>query len=197
MKPQVDKQHYEFTRYTGPDRWSSYYSQLCETLALSPRYVLEIGPGDGFYGKCLSTISTIKYRSLDIDKELNPDIVCSVLSIPLPDESVECVVAFEILEHLPFDDFPIALKELARVSSKNVILSLPHFGPPVKVLIKLPFFSEMKLAFKIPYFRAHKFNGQHYWEIGKLGYPVSRIITDIEQAFVVERHVIPFENQYH
>ena len=197
MKPQVDKSHYEFSRYVGFDRWASYHTQLKETLLLAPESVLEVGPGDGVYRNYLESQTKVHYQSLDIDPELKPDIVGSVTAIPLPDNAVDYVAAFEILEHLPFDQFPIALQEIARVGKKGAIISLPHFGPPVKLLFKLPFLPEISFAFKIPYMPRHRFNGQHYWELGKKDYSVSRILHELETYFVVEKHFVPFENQYH
>ncbi|MHA1380617.1 MAG: hypothetical protein ACTSRG_19795 [Candidatus Helarchaeota archaeon] len=44
----------------------------------------------------------------------------------------------------------------------------------------------------------HKFNGEHYWEIGKAGYPLSKIIKDIQKTgFEVEKTYRVFENPYH
>ena len=44
----------------------------------------------------------------------------------------------------------------------------------------------------------HKFNGEHYWEIGKAGYPLSKIIMDIQRAgFKVEKTYRVFEFPYH
>jgi SAM-dependent methyltransferase len=197
MKPQVNKSHYLFARYVGFDRWASYHTQLKETLLLAPESVMEIGPGDGVYRNYLLSQTEVRYQSLDIDPELKPDIVGSVTAIPLPDNAVDYVMAFEVLEHLPFDQFSIALKEIARVARHGAIVSLPHFGPPVKLLFKLPFLPEISFAFKIPYLPVHHFNDQHYWELGKKGYSVSRILRELNNFFVVEKHFVPFENQYH
>lgn len=44
----------------------------------------------------------------------------------------------------------------------------------------------------------HKFNGEHYWEIGKFGYPLSRIIKDIKIAgFNIKKTYRIFEVPYH
>ncbi|OGZ08632.1 MAG: hypothetical protein A3D65_01900 [Candidatus Lloydbacteria bacterium RIFCSPHIGHO2_02_FULL_50_13] len=197
MKPQVDKNHYEFSHYVGFDRWASYHKQIKETLVLQPESILEVGLGDGVYRNYLLSQTNIRYQSLDIDPELKPDIVGSVTAIPLLDSAVDYVVAFEILEHLPFEQFSTALQEIARVAKRGAIISLPHFGPPVKLSFKLPFLPEISLAFKIPYMPQHRFNGQHYWELGKKGYSVARILREFERYFIVEKHFVPFENQYH
>jgi len=98
---------------------------------------------------------------------------------------------------LPFNQFEKALEELARVSDKNVIISVPHFGPPLKFMFKIPFLPEFRFALKIPFYREHFFNGEHYWELGKKNYPVSKILKILEKRFKVLKHFVPFENQYH
>ena len=122
---QVPKEHYEFARYTGFDRWSAYYYQVREITSLAPATMLEIGTGDGFLKRFIEGTTSISYRSLDIAADLRPDIVGSVESIPLADGAVDIVVAFEVLEHLPFEKFESALREMRRVSSDRVMISIP------------------------------------------------------------------------
>lgn len=44
----------------------------------------------------------------------------------------------------------------------------------------------------------NKFDGEHYWEIGKAGYPLSKIINDIQIAgFKIEKTHRVFEFPYH
>lgn len=197
MTKQVHKEAYEFLKYCYPDRWASYYYQLREIIELNPSSVLEIGTGDGVLKQYLTNNTKIIYQNLDIAEDLKPDILGSVEKIPLPDKSVDVVVAFEVLEHIPFDKFEQALAEIARVARKAVVISLPHFGPPITFSMKIPFLPEIRFAFKIPFLRKHVFNGEHYWEVGKKGYPVREIRRIIKGHFSVEKDFIPFENQYH
>jgi len=44
--------------------------------------------------------------------------------LPFPDDSFPLVMSLEVLEHLP--DSRVGLRELARVSSKYMLLSVPH-----------------------------------------------------------------------
>lgn len=197
MEQQVDKSAYEFLRYCYPDRWASYYYQLREVIEARPCSVLEIGTGDGVLRHYLEQNTDIEYRSMDIAVDLHPDIIGSVEKIPLPDSSVDVVVAYEILEHLPFEKFEQALRELKRVSRGMVIISLPHFGPPIKFLLKLPFLPEIRFSFKIPFPKKHIFNGEHYWEIGKSGHSTGNIRATLRKHFTIQKEFIPFENQYH
>lgn len=194
---QVDKTAYRLEKYGGPDRFASYHCQLKEIMRLSPRTMLEIGVGDKVVANYIKNNSTISYTSADIADDVGADVHASVTALPFEDQSFDVVCAFEVLEHLPFSEFDTALKELARVANRKVLLSLPHFGPPIKILWKIPFLPEMRFAMKIPFPRQHTFNGQHYWEIGKRGYSVRSVRRHIARHFAIEREYVPFDNQYH
>lgn len=194
---QVNKDAYKFERYANPGRFVSYYYQLAEVLVFKPESVLEIGVGDGVFRDYLKNNTNISYTSVDVADDLHPDVVGSVTKLPFEDSKFDIVCAFEVLEHIPFEQFEKALAELARVSRRAVILSLPHFGPPVKFLLKVPFLPELSFAFKVPFARKHVFNGQHYWEIGKRGCSSQMIRAVLRKYFTVEKEFVPFENQYH
>jgi ubiquinone/menaquinone biosynthesis C-methylase UbiE len=194
---QVDKTAYQFGKYTDLNRWVSYFHQIDEVLKTRPQTLLEIGVGDGALRDYIKSNTEVSYTSLDIADDLKADVVGSVLKMPFVDNSFDTICAFEVLEHLPFEQFEVALAELRRVSKGNVILSLPHFGPQIKFLLKLPFLPLLRFAFKIPYARVHVFDGQHYWEIGKRGFPSSRIRESLRKYFNITNEFVPFENQYH
>jgi len=187
---------YKFHQYDYKDRWISYWHQIDEVLRLKPKTVLEIGIGNKITSNYLKRQVT-EVKTLDIDENLNPDFIASVLNMPLNDNSFDVILCAETLEHLPFDNFEKCLKELKRVSKKNIVLSLPHFGPSFKVSFKIPFIKEIKIVFKIPYHPKHKLGGVHYWEIGKKGYPSRKIRNIIKRYFKIKKEFIPFENQYH
>lgn len=194
---QVDKNAYQFFSYAHVGRFVSYYYQLAEVLALAPQNVLEVGVGDGVFRDYIKNNTSIEYTSVDIADDLRPDVVGDVTKLPFGDGTFDIVCAFEVLEHLPFEQFEKALTELRRVSRSAVVLSLPHFGPPVKFLLKIPFLPELCFAFKIPFARKHVFNGQHYWEIGKRGYSPRKMRAILEKYFSIKKEFVPFENQYH
>lgn len=164
---------------------------------MQPARVLEVGVGDGVVASYLRANSAVHYQSLDIAEDLHPDMVGSVTAIPLSDRAVDVACAFEVLEHLPFAEFATALRELMRVSSRAVIISLPHFGPAVRFACKIPFLPAVDWMVKIPFPKRHVWNGQHYWEIGKRGYSVRRIRSIIRQHAAIVREFVPHENAYH
>lgn len=196
--PQVAKEEgYAFGSYGFEGRFVSYYYQLKTVLARKPQSVLEVGVGDGVFGAFIRTNTAVAYTSVDIAEDLKPDVIGSVTKLPFPDKSFDVVCAFEVLEHLPFSEFETALSELARVARTDVVISLPHFGPMLSWSIKIPFLSEVRLAYKLPFPKTHTFNGQHYWEIGKRRYPPTLIKKQLAKVGTVEEDFIPWGSAYH
>jgi len=196
MEKQVDKSNYKFERYCLPERWSSYYYQLKLVLDLMPGSILEIGVGDGVFRDYIRSNTNIEYKSLDFAGDLSPDYVESVDDFSLG-KKFDVICAFEVLEHLPFDSFERALKNIYDHSSKYVILSLPHFGPIINFSIKLPFFRKVDIFLKIPFPKKHFFNGQHYWEIGKKGYSVKIVKNILNDHFLIKNDFVPHNSPYH
>lgn len=194
---QVNKDHYDFEKYSHEGRWVSYFHQLKEVLALKPESILEAGCGDKVFASFIKNTTSIDYKSLDVAEDLHPDILGSLEKIPCPDNSFDVVCAFEVLEHIPFEKFENCLMEMKRVSKKYVCISVPHFGPSVEFLFKFPFISRIKAAFKIPYHPVHAFNGEHYWEVGKKGFSPSVVRGVMAKHFSIKKEFVPFANQYH
>jgi len=173
--PQVDKTHYG-AKYRGRDRWLSYYYQLELVRSCAPASVLEVGPGEGVVTENLRR-DGVRVVTCDIAEDLHPDVVGSIVALPCKDGEFEVSLAAEVLEHIKFDDVPQALHELRRVSTKHVVISLPHPGWVFSLSVKLPLLPYLTFFFQIPFFwQTHRFNGEHYWELGKRGYPVKRFV---------------------
>ena len=195
--PQVDRSHYDFGKYAFEGRFVSYYHQLREVFALAPSSVLEVGVGDRVFGSFIQNNTDVAYTSVDVAVDLKPDVVGSVLKLPFADKSFDVVCAFEVLEHLPFEQFEQALAELFRVARTHVVISLPHFGPMFSFSLKIPFLPQVRIAWKIPFPKRHVFNGQHHWELGKHGYPASLIRSKISACGTLLRDFVPFGSPYH
>lgn len=175
-RPQVDASHYRGQSYRSRERWNSYWHQLAFVYNENPETLLEVGVGLGIVARELSATG-IRVTTFDIAAELHPDVVGSVTALPFPDKTFDVVLAAEVLEHIRFEDVSQALSELRRVASRAVIISLPHPGYIFSFTFKLPLFPRTELFFKIPFFwKRHQFNGEHYWELGKRGYPLVRFL---------------------
>ena len=199
MKLQVEQKHYFNKTYDSKGRFISYWHQINEIINLPHNIVLEIGIGNGFVSKYLKD-RKINVKTLDIDKRLNPDIVGSVLDIPFASESFDVVTCYELLEHLPYENFNKALSEIFRVSKFYAVLSIPDSGRVYQLYLHIPKVGIIKKLIPLPRLKKlnHKYDGQHFWEIGKAGYPLDKITDDNQKTgFKIEKTYRVFENAYH
>jgi len=144
---QVDENHYDFLKYQRITRFASYYYQIKTILEFNPIKVLEVGKGSGFFSDMIKKESNIDITVCDFDANLQPDIIGDVRNLPFEDNLYDCVCSFQVLEHLPFEDFEKSISELKRVSSKNIFISLPDDGRYMKIDLKLPIIGDIKKYF--------------------------------------------------
>jgi len=194
---QLPKKFYFSEKYLSTKRWLSYWHQIKEVLNLAPQSVLEIGVGNKIVSNFIR-IQNINIKTIDVNLKLEPDFVGSVLDLPFKNNEFDVVLCAEVLEHLPFEKFRKALEEINRVSKKHVVLSLPHWGISLYFGIKLPLLKKLEIFIKLPFYKKHKFMGEHYWEIGKRGYPLRKIKGLIKQAGLeILKDYLVFEVPYH
>ncbi|MCR4324833.1 MAG: class I SAM-dependent methyltransferase [Candidatus Curtissbacteria bacterium] len=196
---QVKKDHYFNLKYDTKARWISYWYQIKEVISQNPREALEIGVGNKIVSDYLKKVGII-VKTCDFDERLKPDVVASVTKLPFKKGSFDTVLCAEVLEHLPFREFKKSLKEIHRVTRKKAIITLPHisltnlyFGFKI-----IPFLPKREFAAKVDYPFKHKFEGEHYWEIGKRGYGLKKVTEAISRTgFKVEKTYYPPENPKH
>ncbi len=129
--------------------------------------IIEIGKGNGFVSDFFKKAG-YDFLTFDINKNLEPDIVGSILEFGnLVNTQVDIVVACEILEHLPFEMFEKSLEQISKVTSKYLIITLPEFKKffGFSMHFRLPRIKR----FSIPIFIKHRGNrilgSGHFWEI--------------------------------
>lgn len=185
--------------YDIKERFISYWHQIDEVISLDPEKVLEIGKGNGFVSDYLKK-RNVDITTIDIDKSLSPGIIGDALHLPFKDSSFSAITCYEVLEHLPYDSFRKTLSEIFRVSKSYAILSLPDVETVCRFIVHIPKLGEFKRLIALTGFKksTHELNVEHHWEIGKAGYPLSRIINDIKkEKFKVEKTYRVFEYPYH
>lgn len=182
-KQTEEQRHYYNIAYDTKERFCSYWHQINEIVSLNPGKVLEVGIGNGFVSNYLRNKGTSIF-TLDINSRLKPNIVGTVMALPFSNEYFDVITCYEVLEHLPYDNFSRALEEIYRVSGKYAILSVPDHTAVYRFNIELPRIKPIKKLIPHPFPRPthHEFTGDHYWTIGKTHYPLKRIERDIKQA---------------
>ncbi|MCX9010305.1 MAG: methyltransferase domain-containing protein [Candidatus Methanoperedens sp.] len=198
---QLESNDYFGRSYDTKERFIGYWHQINEVVGLNPTKVLEIGIGSGFISKYLKE-RKINVITLDIKKELKPDVCGSILTLPFANNSFDVVACYEVLEHLPYENFPKAISEIFRVSKSYTILSIPDANKFCRLFVQIPKIVSFKKIIPLTRLKnpVHKldYEEEHYWEIGKAGYPLSKIIKDIKMAgFKVEKTYRIFEHPYH
>lgn len=190
---------YSRKNYDSKARFCSYWHQINEVLALNPEKVLEVGVGTGFVSRYLKE-KGLNIVTIDIEERLGPDVRADVFQLPCKDACFDIVICYEVLEHLPYQDFQKALGELARASKGAVIISLPDITRTYRFYLELPKLGTIKKIITLPKFKKSitVFTGDHHWDIGAAQYPLKRIISDIKTAgFNIKKTYQVFENPYH
>lgn len=78
--------------------------------------------GNGFEAIGLEYSPSIVSQAVSLGR---PVIIGSATEIPFPDKSFDTVVMIEALEHIP--NFDLALKEIVRVATKRLVMTVPNF----------------------------------------------------------------------
>lgn len=196
-KTQVDVDSYRRQYMTLP-RIITHWHQADAVAQFSKNdgKVLEIGPGAGHTTWLLRNWG-IDVTTLDFDKSVKPDIVGDVTNMPCENNSFDCILAAEVLEHIPYVEFGKALSELRRICRGHVIITLPAPFAGASALLNFSGLNSKRIFFGLPYWVTHKFDGQHYWELGKRGYSVWRIRRLIRsQGFRVVKEFRPAPSLY-
>jgi len=199
MRPQREPQHYQGLRYDRKTRFVSYWHQIQQVIERSPENVLEVGIGNGFVHRYLRNAG-VDVHTLDFDERLGPDTVGSVLELPFDDGAFDLVCCCETLEHIPWDDFAPALRQLRRVARRWALISLPDVTPYVRAHLEVSRQEKFRKMYELPNRNPlpHVFDGEHYWEIGKQGYPLSKITSVVEgEGLVIDENFRVFELPYH
>ncbi len=199
MPSKQKKTIYTSRLYDSKGRFMSYWHQIHEAFELIPKNLLEIGVGNKFVSNYLKErgINTV---TLDIERRVNPDIIGSVLDIPFSNERFDLVMCCQVLEHLPYKNFRKALSEIFRVSSSHVILSLPDINRACRFYFMIFRIGKFKKLIPLPKKKAPpcRLDSQHFWEIGREGYSLKKIVNDIKGVgFKIKKTYRIYEYPYH
>lgn len=185
-------------------RLQSIEEQVSAVTDLQVEDLLEIGIGSGLFRFIMQ--KTCKIISMDLDDSLNPDVHASILDpFPFDNDSVDCVVAFEVFEHVPLKHLDNILNETKRVARKYVVFSVPDREWYVRLGFASNYVTFSKLASMPRLCKKLKpedtYQGdKHYWHIGDQGVSKHRIrkiinscglqlITDYRYVTFPEHHI--------
>ncbi len=194
---QVDRNHYGW-EYLSRGRFL-LWQKVIDILSDKPfNNVLELGVGPGVIAKIMNSLGK-KIVTCDFDIHLNPDVLADIRALPFKKESFDLIIALQILEHIPYEDFVKVLKNLNKISKNFVLFSVPynqhHFEFYLNFkIMKYLFFKGKINNFLQRIFPVHvymgisrfrtdfSFDGEHYWEIGYKNFGISKIRNDIRNS---------------
>jgi len=141
-----------------------------------------------------------KVTTCDHARDLEPDVVADVTNLPFKKNQFETVLCYEVLEHIPYESFSVALANLYKVAKTNVMLSIPQLIASLLMQYRIPGIKQRKFLWT----RSHiprpvfRLNGVHHWELEAKGHALERIQADIIKAgFTIKETKTYIENTYH
>jgi len=92
--------------------WYRHFFVIKEIFDFEPQKILEMGSGNGIVKNSLKSIIG-EYKTMDINKELKPDYLSDIRNFnPELKEKFDCVLATDILEHIPYGDMAKSLENI-------------------------------------------------------------------------------------
>lgn len=200
MKKQVDKSHYDFIKYVSKSRWNSYYHQIEEVISSNPNTVLVVGIGDGIVIDILrNSIKNCIVDTIDIDPQLNPTYVGSITEVDelLNVKKYDVILCSQVLEHIPFDMLEKIISKFTKVNNKKLIISLPEQNIKVGLSIKIPKLFLNAYLYIPRFYKEHKFDGEHYWELGTKQTRLNSVRDIFKEYYKISNEYVVNENSYH
>ncbi|MEA3492573.1 MAG: methyltransferase domain-containing protein [Campylobacterota bacterium] len=164
------------------EHWKLYWQQqkLMQTYLRPKDTILEIGVGTSFTANYLKS-KGFDVLTFDIDKAKQPDIVGNIVEHNWQDSQYSHILAFEVFEHIPFEEFKKSLIKLKKVCKKNIFISLPLNEKLLfEFEFKIPKFKKNHLRFPIAKNKITTLN--HFWEIGYEKYSEAFVETMFKES---------------
>lgn len=154
MDNKFEIESFEKAYYESPEFWKDEVifdldnkARIEETINLIPKDVeklIDIGCGNGIFVNTLKDrVKGLKIvatdRSTEALKQVRVESFLSdIKEIPIQEKSFDCVCCLQVLEHIPYDSYEQAVKELARISKKYILISVPYMEKTNKNVTTCP-----------------------------------------------------------
>lgn len=145
------------------EHWRLYWRQqkLMQDLVVPGQHVLEIGLGSGFTATYLRS-KGVNVTTIDIDPDKHPDIVANIVSYEFSN-IYDAILAFEVFEHIPYQNFTVVLERLAR-ACRYLFLSVPRNKTVwFRLVCKLP--KLRPISIELGRRQRRITEGHHWWEV--------------------------------
>lgn len=189
--------------YINKFRMVSYYNQARIVRALGKnevKTILEVGIRNSLFSNLLK-MENYEVTTADLEQEYHPDILLDLTTdFKLPEEKFDAIVLFQVLEHIPYENFEKSLTRLASFTKKYIVISLPYQSLFLAWQFHASFaWRTRHILLQLPKFWMKQPAGSdHCWEMGIDGYPKKRIVNSIEKSGLkIQREFQDPYNPYH
>lgn len=147
-----EKEYYENSAFwkDGMLEDSSNMERFEKTFRIIPKHVstlVDVGCGNGVFLNSLISKNVFK-RLVGVDRSSialsfvqTEKCQSDISSLPFHDNTFDCVTCLEVLEHIPYALYPKSISELARLSSKYIVVSVPFNEDLSEAFNKCPYCS--------------------------------------------------------
>ena len=169
-------------------------------LGDSVHSIPEIGPDSGYFSSIAKSLG-YDIKTADIKSETDPDYPGDFREVEIPGK-FDLVAAFEMLQHLPYDELTATLEKIASQSNRYVFISVPARVHRLALTVEIPrMLTPIRLGLgwlRGPHsllntwewpraadpsesnWKGRKdYCNPHYWEVGRKSFPRSRFLADI------------------
>ena len=184
--------------YVDEARWMSYYYQMRLILEdVDAETLLEIGPGNNFLKNLLRNTVT-KHDTFDVDEQSNPTYQNLDQLEKLQNGYYDISCAFQVLEHMPYEDAINMIYLLSKITRKSIIISLPVSIPTWRIFLSLPKLPRKQLIINnfLVKRKNPRFDGTHHWELENKGIKISDFESHLSK-FGTVKSFRNFYNPYH
>lgn len=180
--------------------WNRFFFIIKETMAANPRSILEIGPGEGTVKNVLAPFVET-YETFDLNSNLKPNYFGDIRTVKSELKGrYDCVIAADILEHIPFNDLEKALKNINLYLKEGgvAVITIPHRAWFVFWMTWL--WGYRRFVWRFPDWmrtlyqrlrgrRANPIDPDHKWEIGDGNHSVKDVEEKMKKAgFTIEKY---------
>jgi len=102
---------------------------LEEMVPADVESILDVGCGDGAVTDHLAqrwSVTGLDSSPTALEHVQTDAVLGSATQLPFADQSFDLVLSSEMLEHMPTDDYHRAISEMARVSRRYLLISVPY-----------------------------------------------------------------------
>tara|TARA_S200000501_G_scaffold354337_1_gene374918 strand:+ start:74 stop:682 length:609 start_codon:yes stop_codon:yes gene_type:complete len=157
------------------EHWLSYWHQikLMESHIKPNDSLIEIGIGSGFTSNYLRS-KDINVLTVDIDEEKSPDVVSDATKF-IPDKNYDHFCAFEVFEHMKFDEMELILKNIKNKINENIFMSVPIYKKtPISLELKIKSYWK-SVTLKTP--KTKIIDPHHHWELNYKDFTEKKLIN--------------------